>query len=195
LPLASEQELDAAANPTELELLVAPGADGEFTLVEDDGTGTTPEDIPTARTPIEWRQAEGELSIGPAEDPHGVLPQARTWTVTFLGLDAGAPVHVDGSVVDRVQGHGRVSVRIASARTDRPIRVSVDADPQPRTRGRSDALFAVLNAAQYGHEAKAAAWRTLTSELPPAAMLAELHAQALPRELIGALSELLTAEG
>ena len=32
-----------------------------------------------------------------------------------------------------------------------------------------------------------------TSELDPAAMLAELHAQALPRELIGALTELLTA--
>jgi hypothetical protein len=53
----------------------------------------------------------------------------------------------------------------------------------------------VLNGAQYGHEAKAAAWQTLTSELTPEAMLAELHAQALPRELIGALSELLTARG
>jgi hypothetical protein len=53
----------------------------------------------------------------------------------------------------------------------------------------------VLNAAQYSHEAKAAAWRTLTSGRPAAAILAELHAQALPRELIGALSELLTARG
>ena len=51
----------------------------------------------------------------------------------------------------------------------------------------------MLDAAQYGHEAKEAAWRTLSSELPPAAELAELHAQGLPRELIGALSELLTA--
>jgi hypothetical protein len=51
----------------------------------------------------------------------------------------------------------------------------------------------VLVSAQYGNEAKAAAWRTLTSDLPAESMLAELHAQALPRELIGALSELLTA--
>jgi hypothetical protein len=104
-----------------------------------------------------------------------VLPPHRTWTVTFLGLGDAA------------------SRTIRDAPTGRPIRVEAGPDPRPRTRGRSDALFAVLNAAQYGHEAKAAAWRTLTSALPPAAMLAELHAQALPRELIGALSELLTA--
>ena len=73
------------------------------------------------------------------------------------------------------------------------MRVVAGPDRSPRTPGRSEALFAILNAAQYGHEAKAAAWRTLTSALPPAAMLAELHAQALPRQLIGALSELLTA--
>ena len=44
-------------------------------------------------------------------------------------------------------------------------------------------------------DAKQTAWRTLGSDLSPAGKLAELHAQGLPRELIGALSELLTAEG
>ena len=61
LPLAAESEVDASRNPERLELLVAPGADGEFTLIEDDGTGTTPDDIPAARTPIAWRQEAGEL--------------------------------------------------------------------------------------------------------------------------------------
>jgi alpha-glucosidase (family GH31 glycosyl hydrolase) len=173
LPLAAEDDLDATRNPERLELLVAPGADGEFTLIEDDGTGATPEDIPTARTTITW--SDGKLEIGAADDPHGVLPRERTWTVRFLGLE-GEPV------------------TIADAPIDRPVTVDAPDDRTPRTPGRSEALFAVLNAAQYGHEAKAAAWRTLTSDLSPAAMLAELHAQALPRELIGALSELLTAD-
>jgi hypothetical protein len=75
------------------------------------------------------------------------------------------------------------------------LRVSAGPDPVPRTPDRQEALFDVLGAAQYGHEAKLAAWHTLTSDRSPAAMLAELHAQALPRELIGALSELLTARG
>ena len=174
LPLAAEDDLDATRNPERLELLVAPGADGAFTLIEDDGTGAAPEEIPTARTPIAWDQRAGRLTIGAAEDPHGVLPGTRTWTVRFLGLD-------------------RESVTVADAPTGRAATVEAGADPRPRTPDRSGALFAVLVSAQYGHEAKAAAWRTLTSDLPAESMLAELHAQALPRELIGALSELLTA--
>jgi alpha-glucosidase (family GH31 glycosyl hydrolase) len=174
VPLAAQDDLDATRNPDRLELLVAPGADGAFTLIEDDGTGSTPADIPTARTPITWDQSGGELTIGAAEDPHGVLPATRTWTVRFLGT-------------------GEAGATVADAPTDRPVTVTAGAADAPRTPDRSEALFAVLNAAQFAHEAKLAAWRTLTSGLPPEAMLAELHAQELPRELIGALSELLTA--
>ena len=173
LPLAAADDLDATRNPERLELLVAPGADGEFSLVEDDGTGATPADIPTARTTIAWEQSTGVLTIAAADDPHRVLPRERAWTVRFLGLDR-EPVHVAGP-------------------TGAPLRAEAGADLRPRTPDRAGALFATLNAAQWGHEAKAAAWRTLSSALEPAAMLAELHAQALPRELIGALSELLTA--
>jgi hypothetical protein len=174
VPLTAEDELDATRNPERLELLVAPGADGRFELIEDDGTGSAPADIPTARTPIAWDDAAGTLTIGPAEDPHGILPAARTWTVTLLGAEDAAE-----TVADVPPGEAAT--------------VALDGAGGPRTPDRQDALFAVLNAAQYGHEAKAAAWRTLTSGLPPQAQLAELHAQELPRELIGALSELITA--
>jgi alpha-glucosidase (family GH31 glycosyl hydrolase) len=195
LPLAADDELDATRNPERLEVLVAPGADGAFTLVEDDGTGTTPDDIPTARTAITWSQDVGELVVAAAEDPHGVLPRARTWTVTFVGAGEAAAVRVEGAPAEteRSAGDGRVSVTVRDAPVDRALRVVAQTGDAPVTHGRADALFAVLNAAQYGHEAKAAAWRTLTSQLSPAAMLAELHAQQLPRALIGALSELLTA--
>jgi alpha-glucosidase (family GH31 glycosyl hydrolase) len=175
LPLAAEDDLDATRNPERLELLVAPGADGELTLIEDDGTGTTPDDIPTARTRLVWRQEPGELTIGAADDPHGILPPERTWTVKFLGAGESAVVRVD------------------DAPTDRPLRFDGSGARDPRTHARSEARFALLNAAQCGHERKAAAWRTITSDLPPAAMLAELNAQGLPRALISALSELLTA--
>jgi hypothetical protein len=53
-------------------------------------------------------------------------------------------------------------------------------------------LYAILNAAQYEHEAKAAAWAVLEADRPTAAKLAELHAQGHPRALLGALAELLS---
>jgi hypothetical protein len=166
LPLAAEDDLDATRNPQRLDVLVAPGADGSFTLIEDD-------EVTTARTPLRWDQASGVLTIGPAEEADGVLPDERTWTVTFLGVDR-EPVTVDGPVGEA-------------------LRAEAGADPQPRTPDRDGAIYAVLSAAQFGHHEKEVAWRTLTSDLPPAAQLAELHAQGLPRELIGAISELLTA--
>jgi len=64
---------------------------------------------------------------------------------------------------------------------------------EPRTQDVPDRLFDVLNTAQYGHSEKASAWTTLTTDLAPGAKLAELHAQGLPRALIGAISEVLTA--
>src|SRR4051794_1368329 len=199
LPLAAEDDLDATRNPERLELLVAPGADGAFTLVEDDGTGTTPDDIPTARTSFAWDQAAGTLEIAAADDPHGTLPRERTWTVTFLGVPVGTPLDVEGAESSAaVYRDGRASVTIAGVPTGRAVRVALDAGAAaagPRTPDRAERLFAVLNAAQYAHEAKATAWTTLTSALSTEAMLAELHAQGLPRELIGALSELLTARG
>jgi alpha-glucosidase (family GH31 glycosyl hydrolase) len=194
LPLAAEDDLDATRNPERLEVLVAPGADGSFTLVEDDGTGTAPDDIPTARTTLSWEQGTGALTIGAADDPRGVLPAARTWTVTFLGVEPDTPVRADGGSAEPASGRF-ASVTVRDVPADRALRIETGADPSPRTLDRPDALFAVLNAAQFGHEAKAAAWGTLTSGLAPEAMLAELHAQAVPRELIGALSELLTARG
>jgi alpha-glucosidase (family GH31 glycosyl hydrolase) len=160
LPLAAEDDLDATRNPERLELLVALGADGAFTLVEDD-------EVHTARTAITLRG--GTVEIGAADDPHGVLPDSRTWTVTFLG---GSSHTVSGP---RAQ----------------PLRVEAGEQPEPGTR--ADALFEILNTAHWGHGEKLAAWRTLSSGLSPEAKLAELHAQRVPRALIGALAELLTA--
>ena len=167
LPLTAEDDLDATRNPERLELLVAPGADGALTLIEDDGTGATPEDIPTARTRITLRG--GVVEIEAADDPHGVLPDSRTWTVTVAGTGASATVSgPPGEALRAEPGEGEPG-------------------------SRSDALFAILNTAHFGHAEKLAAWRTLSSDLPPAAVLAELHAQGVPRALIGALAELLTS--
>jgi alpha-glucosidase (family GH31 glycosyl hydrolase) len=137
LPLAAADELDAARSPSKLELLVAPGH-GELTLIEDDETGER-----IARTTIRLDGTDVAFDV---DDPHGLVPADRAYTVTVL-------------------------------------------EPGDR----EETLFALLDDAQWEHEAKAAAWRTVTSGLPLEAVLAELHAQNVPTALLGALAELLTA--
>ena len=193
LPLAAEHETDATRNPGHLQVLVAPGADGAFVLVEDDDTGTTPETIPVVRTPMRWEQATGTLTIGAADGPAGIVPETRTWTVTVLGLDAEVPVTADGHAVPTAAGAaGGVSVTV-TADTNTALTVTVGADPRPHTPDVPGRLFALLNAAQYPYEAKAAIWRTVEADRSAADRLVELQAMAVPPGLLEAIAELLTA--
>jgi hypothetical protein len=192
LPLAAEHETDATANPAHLEVLVAPGAGGTFTLVEDDGTGTTPDTVPTVRTRFRWDQASGTLTVSPADGPAGIVPATRTWTVTVLGLPAGTVVAVDGAAHPSRSDARGVSTTLTRAATA-GFTVTVGDDPRPSTQERDARLFALLNAAQHPYEAKAALLRTVTAPRSAAARIAELQALTLPEPLLTALTELLTA--
>ena len=181
LPLAGAEETDAAASPASFEVVVAPGADGSFTLVEDDGAV----DGEVARTTIAWNQEQGELTILPVEGADGVVPSERTWTVTFLGLGAddvhGASTSARGASVT-------VSGAVHTALT-----VATTPDPQARTRGREERLFAVLNTAQHSYDEKTKAWAILGSGQRDVDVFADLHAIGLPPALVGALAEQLAA--
>ena len=192
LPLAAEHETDAAANPAHLELLVAPGADGRFELVEDDGSGTTPGTTPTARTPITWEQATGVLRIGAADGPAGIVPETRTWTVTLLAVPA-ATVRVDGEERPTTPTAAGGSTLTVTADTAAAVRVEVGPALRPATQDRAARLFALLNAAQYPYEAKAALWRVVERGQDAGATIAELQALTPPSALLRALTELLTA--
>ncbi|MEU1972038.1 TIM-barrel domain-containing protein [Microbacterium sp. NPDC019599] len=181
LPLAAADETDAAANPARFDLVIAPGADGEFTLVEDDGEL----DGDVVRTPIRWDRARGELVVGPASGQSGVVPEVRTWAVTFLGLGAeevpGAEASASGATVT------------VSGDAESRLVVSTAPGATPRTRGREERIFAVLNAAQCPYDTKERAWKLLTSGRPAVDVWADLHALGLPPALVGALAEQLTA--
>ncbi len=95
VPLAGEANVDATQNPDHLEVVVAPGADGAFTLVEDEDTGGL---SPTASAAITWGQATGTLTIGAATGAAGIVPKTRTWTVRLVGCPNAPGVTVDGHV-------------------------------------------------------------------------------------------------
>jgi hypothetical protein len=193
LPLAGEEALNATENPAFLEIVVAPGADGAFTLIEDDGTGTTPREIPTARTTITWRQADGALTIGPARGTAGIVPETRTWTVTLLAVNDVTTVTIDGQPRAVTPVAGRASVVVADVPNDNETRVVFGPDCIPRTSDLRERLFAILNRSQHDYEAKNAIWDTLTRETAAAAKLAELQSRAVPGALLSAIAELLTA--
>lgn len=196
LPLAAGTGAELTTdNPGQIELIVAVGADGHLELVEDNGTGASLDQVPTLRTPLSWSQTDGVLTVGPATGPDGICPAARSWTVTFLGLWPETDIRVDGSPVPG-PGPGprlRLSITVPDVPVGRAFTVSVGPSPQMHTGDPGRHLFELLDRAQFGFEAKSAAWSTLTSRPDAAQALAELQAQLVPAPLLSAISELLTA--
>lgn len=98
-------------NPESFEVLLVVGADGAFTLLEDDGTGThvddggfsmiddegiesTNENVRFIQTPITYKQSTGVIKIGPTSTTDPTIPKSRTWSVRLLGHTPSHPSHV-----------------------------------------------------------------------------------------------------
>jgi alpha-glucosidase (family GH31 glycosyl hydrolase) len=188
LPLSAADDLDARANPQRLEIVVVPGADGRFTLIEDDGTGADADTIPTATTTISWDQTSGTLTLGPVIGPAQVVPSWRTWTVTVLGVGLEEVSHPEAQPSTDFSGVSVVVEAATSVRTE----ISLGTKLQPRTSGLSARLFELLNRAQYPFEEKAWIWRTVTSTRPATTKIVELQGRQMPERLRSAIVELLT---
>jgi hypothetical protein len=183
--------LDAAAvpgndpvNPSSLEVLVVVGADGSFTLVEDDGT-----DDGVARTLLTY--SRGSFTVHPATGSLAALPAARTWTVTFLAFD-GSPV-VPG-FASRVERHdGRVSVTVDDVPVDATLTVELGPDPQLAPNDVAGRLFTLLDRAQVGYDLKARIHQVATSDAPLSVRVSHLQSLQLDPPLAEAVGELLLA--
>ncbi|MCF3962072.1 glycoside hydrolase family 31 protein, partial [Streptomyces fuscigenes] len=182
LPLAAVGETDATRNPASLEVLVAPGEDGAFTLVEDDGRGDG-SDLATVATALEWDAGAGVLRVGAARGPGGVVPEERSWKVTIFGSAPAGPVLVDGVPAPVATGDGRFSVEGRAAAAAGltvevgPVRVA----PDDRAVA---AVRRVLAAAQCGNPQKLRAWEVAAAQRPLAGKVAALHALDLPPSVL-----------
>jgi alpha-glucosidase (family GH31 glycosyl hydrolase) len=192
VPLAAPGQRDAAVTPEALEVMVAPGADGRFALVEDDGAGADPATIRSATTRIDWDQATGTLTVHPVAGAAEVVPQLRSWSVTVLGVVDPGHVRSDGASVAVVIGGVGSTVEIADVPTDRAVEVVFGPGLTPTTSDVRGRLFQLLMAAHHGLDEKADLWRRLDGAAP-ASVLTELAARGVPAALQAAIGELLTA--
>lgn len=90
---------NTAANPRALEIRIFPGADGRFDLYEDDGSGKREECWAKTGLALRWGRG-ASFTAGPAEGNLPALPQERSYTLSFVGVEeASATAEVDGREV------------------------------------------------------------------------------------------------
>jgi alpha-glucosidase (family GH31 glycosyl hydrolase) len=182
-------------NPTTLEVLVVVGADGSFTMVEDDGTSAG-----IATTPLTFSQATGTFTAGPAVGALGCLQSARTWTVTFVSSDGSPTAHVtppaehpSGSVGELVRDDRRVSITVRDVPVDATLTVSLGPDPRLAPNDVAARLFALLDRAQISYDLKTRIQTIATSDAPLSVRISHLQSLPLEPELSAAVNELLLA--
>ena len=78
-------------------LNVAGGADGSYSLYEDNGKTTDPSH--SATTSIRYRDVDHAVTIAPAHGGFAGQVRQRTWTVKFLSARAPRSASVDGRPV------------------------------------------------------------------------------------------------
>jgi len=92
VPLGPEEEYSNQKPADPIELRVYPGADGDFTLYEDEGDTYNYEKGEYATIPIHWKDATHTLTIGERKGSFPGMLESRTFNVTFVKENAGAGV-------------------------------------------------------------------------------------------------------
>ena len=99
LPLAGDYMTSHEANPRVLEVRVYHGANGSFTLVEDDCSGRR--DAPVQNTRFVYTAGEKEAALEVSREGARVAPEDREYQVTIFGVYNPDDVWLEGG--DQVQ--------------------------------------------------------------------------------------------
>jgi alpha-D-xyloside xylohydrolase len=92
LPLGPEMEWSTEKPEDPIELRVYPGADGDFTLYEDENDGYNYEKGVYATVPLHWDDAQHTLTIGDRKGEFPGMLQRRTFRVVVVGEGHGAGI-------------------------------------------------------------------------------------------------------
>jgi len=107
VPLGPDEQYAAEKPADPIELRIYRGADGDFTLYEDENDNYNYEKGVHAEIPISWNEARHMLTLG---DRHGSFPgmlEERTFHIVFVARDHGTVVDAPRSIDHTVRYSGK----------------------------------------------------------------------------------------
>ena len=210
LPLTDEISApEAGKNPDSLRILVYAGADGEFTLYEDDNLSCAYESGICAKTRMTYRESEAAgagkavFTVEAVRGESDLIPEQREITVELTGFLPEAVNHVcaalDGEVLDEKRtnvsyNHQKqaVEVWIETVKTGQELQVSLPLTFRARKNAVVERVFDFLNQAEISFVQKDEIYRLVQKESRVPVLLAQFSAMDLEKEFYEALAELLT---
>jgi hypothetical protein len=181
--------------PESIEILLFPGKDGQFDLVEDDGSGAEVSDVKLSKTPIRYSQSEGTLTIGPSTN---ALLKKRSYSIRILaGSASDCTIKVDGSSVTPSESASDV-IDIGTQSTGATITVTLSKieSKEGFSAERKHQIFERLRIAQMEIDVKGKLWDAVKNADKDGMLkvISRLDNIKAPEEIKSAMMELLQAE-
>lgn len=182
-------------NPERMEICIYPGADGHFTLWEDQGD--TLEDLDENWVSTEllwnWYSERKEFTVKAAEGNTAVIPEKRDWKLVFFHVtEAPVKVFVNGEEVqaETISENDQIIVKISGVPIDQDVQVIFEEGLLECENPIEKEVFTILERAQIAYAMKNSLLEAVHSQRSNAAPA--ILAAGAPRALEGALVEVIS---
>lgn len=190
---------ETTENPVSLVWRVYGGADGKFVLYEDDNTSCDYQKGICVETVIElfWNE-DATIVIHPAKGQLSYIPDKRTQTIEFYGCqEVDVTCQVDGELVNADVSYYKNTHCLRISLPPLPVtsEVKVTFGGRPKLVGNDvkKLVYDFLDQAEMSFGQKVEIYKTVCSEKSVSVTLSQLQAMELGKDIMGCLTELLTA--
>ncbi len=197
----SLDRMGGTGNPNCMAADIFPGADGCFSVWEDDGRteadGENDDRWAVTRLSLEWSPLT-RFVIDGAEGNRSAVPEMRSWKLNFRNVEYGVPeVTVEGERVDAVVSYDEVRKNLTLELSEIPsvktVEVRFGTGMEMASMDRADQAFEILNRAQISYDKKEAILDAVKKQRGDA--LLTIQSIEENTVLVGALAEILFSDG
>lgn len=196
----------AVNNPASLHVFVYAGADGSFTLYEDDNETCGYQGGACVKTRMEYQEGpkEAVFTIEPARGECSLIPLRRSWQVELTGFLEEASKEVQVMVEDSLLDSSvfqaeycsrkqAVKVSLPELEVGKKIRIRLRTELRSEKNHCEDVIFNFLDQAEIGFVLKDEIFELVKREKRIPVLLGQLKAMEMDEDLYGVLVEYLTA--
>jgi alpha-glucosidase (family GH31 glycosyl hydrolase) len=189
------------ANPSKMEIKIFAGADGEFTLYEDDGEtlGYEQNKYATTSMKLDWNKDTSFIIEG-AKGDLSLIPAKREYQLEFIGIKDCNRIEVtsnDHSIHFNKKYDKKtntLTLILESCHVEDKIRVILFNGNQMAENNVKEKVFEFLDRAQIAFDLKSDVYNIITSDDSNAYKLGNLQALEIDVEILGIITEMLLSK-
>lgn len=185
-------------NPTHLEIRVYAGADGNFVLYEDDNISRAYEKNICAKTRMSFQWEESRFLLEAAVGKKELLPEKRTYTISFMGVKENVPqVISEGKEVEVSVTYekmkGMLTIEVPQISAEEPLTVTFKQPLELNDNHELERIHHILTFAQTDVIPKELTYQVLQKYQNVGKILREIKMTGLDTDVAAAIEEILTA--